>query len=70
VPERRIEDVILVDPSDADFPIGANILSAHSEVEKTLLASDLVGVFRRLSTSWGDQMTSVLGQCGARISGE
>ena len=35
--------------------------SAHTELERTLLSSDLVAVFRRLSTSWGDQMTSVLG---------
>jgi hypothetical protein len=61
IPENRISDVILFDPSDEDFPIGFNILSAHSEQEKTLLSSDLVAGFRRLSTSWGDQMTSVLG---------
>ncbi len=61
IPQSRIKDVILVDPSDGEFPIGFNILSAHSDLEKTLLASDLVGVFRRFSTSWGDQMTSVLG---------
>lgn len=60
IPESRIDDVILVDPADTDHPIGFNILSAHSELEKTLLSSDLVAVFRRLSTSWGDQMTSVL----------
>jgi len=60
VPDGRISDVILVDPADTDFPIAFNILSANSELEKTLLASDLVAVFRRLSTSWGDQMTSVL----------
>lgn len=60
VPEERFEDVILFDPSDDEYPIGFNILSAHSELEKTLLESDLVGVFRRLSTSWGDQMNSVL----------
>ncbi len=60
VPDGRINDVILVDPADTDFPIAFNILSANSELEKTLLASDLVAVFRRLSTSWGDQMTSVL----------
>jgi hypothetical protein len=60
VPEQRIEDVILVDPSDAEWPIGCNMLSAHSEQEQTLLASDLVAGFRRLATSWGDQMTSVL----------
>jgi len=60
VPDGRINDVILVDPADTEFPIAFNILSANSELEKTLLASDLVAVFRRLSTSWGDQMTSVL----------
>ena len=42
------------------YSIGFNILSAHSDLEKTLLASDLVSVFERLSTSWGDQMSSVL----------
>lgn len=61
VPEHRIDDVVLLDPADSEFPIGFNILSAASDLEKTLLASDLVTTFQRLSTSWGDQMTSVLG---------
>lgn len=61
IPEERWGDVVLLDPSDEEYPIGFNILSAHSETEKQLLSSDLVGVFKRLSTSWGDQMTSVLG---------
>lgn len=61
VPTDRVKDVVLLDPSDAEFPLGFNILSAHSELEKNLLASDLAAVFRRLSTSWGDQMTAVLG---------
>jgi hypothetical protein len=60
IPDDRIDDVVLVDPSDVDFPIGFNILSAHSDDEKNLLASDLIAVFRRLSTSWGDQMDTVL----------
>lgn len=60
IPRERIEDVVLVDPSDSDHSVGFNILSAHSELEKNLLASDLVSVFQRLSTSWGDQMGSVL----------
>jgi hypothetical protein len=61
VPHHRIEDVILFDPSDEEYPVSFNILEAHSELERTILASDLTGVFRRLSTSWGDQMTAVLG---------
>lgn len=59
IPEERKEDVILIDPADVDFPVGFNILSAYSEIEKDTLSSDLVAIFRRLSTSWGDQMNSV-----------
>lgn len=59
IPDERLKDVVLFDPSDAEYPIGFNILSALSELERTLLASDLVAVFRRMSTSWGDQMNSV-----------
>lgn len=60
MPEERHEDVVILDPGDADYPIGFNILSARSELEKTLLSSDLVTAFRMLSTSWGDQMNAVL----------
>ena len=60
IPPERIDDVVLLDPADDQFSIGFNILSAHSDLEKNLLASDLVAVFQRLSTSWGDQMNSVL----------
>lgn len=60
IPENRYDDVIIIDPSDGEFPVGFNILSAHSDIEKEILASDLVAVFRRLSTSFGDQMHSVL----------
>jgi hypothetical protein len=61
IPEERFDDVVLLDPADADYPVGLNILSAYSELDKIVLSSDLVGVFRRLSTSWGDQMNSIFG---------
>lgn len=60
VPDHRREDVILFDPADQDYPVGLNVLSARTETERNLLASDLVATFQRLSTSWGDQMTAVL----------
>jgi len=60
IPSERINDVVLLDPSDESHSVGFNILSAHSNLEKNLLASDLIAVFQRLSTSWGDQMNSVL----------
>ncbi len=61
VPENRHEDVILFDPGDEEYPVGFNILEAKTKVEKNVLSSDLVEIFRRFSTSWGDQMSVVLG---------
>jgi hypothetical protein len=60
IPPERMNDVVLLDPTDEEFFVGFNVLLAHSDFEKNLLASDLVSVFRRLSTSWGDQLNSVL----------
>ncbi len=60
IPPERVNDVVLLDPTDEEYSVGFNILSAHSDFEKNLLASDLVSIFRRLSTSWGDQLNSVL----------
>ena len=60
IPTNRVNDVIYIDPADADYSVGFNVLAAASDLEKTLLSSDLVSIFQRLSTSWGDQMNSVL----------
>ena len=60
IPPERTDDVVLLDPTDEEFSVGFNVLHAHSDFEKNLLSSDLVSIFRRLSTSWGDQLNSVL----------
>lgn len=60
IPASRVQDVLLIDPADGEFPVGFNILKAHSDIEKEVLSSDLVAAFKKLSTSWGDQMNSVL----------
>lgn len=61
VPESRLEDVVLFNPSETEHTIGFNVIEARTEIEKNVLSSDLVALFRRFSTSWGDQMTAVLG---------
>lgn len=60
VPTERQQDIVLFDPSDEEFPVGFNVLAARSDRERTLLSSDLTAIFRRFSTSWGDQMTAVM----------
>ncbi len=59
LPEDSLGRIVIVDPSDTEYPIGLNILHAHNDLEKEVLSSDLVASFRRLSTSWGDQMNTV-----------
>lgn len=60
IPQSRIGDVVLLDPSDEEFIVPFNMLSARTDAERSLLASDLVAIFRRLSSAWGDQLGSVL----------
>lgn len=62
IPEHRIDDVVLIDPSNLDYPTGFNLLHAQTEVEKIVLSSDLVGAFKRYATAWGDNMSAVLQQ--------
>jgi hypothetical protein len=60
IPNERQHDVIVFDPADEEWPVGLNVLLARTTLERQLLASDLVSIFQRLSTSWGDTMGAVL----------
>lgn len=60
IPEHRKNDVVLIDPSDTEFPVGFNLLQANSDAEKIVLSSDLVSAFKSHATAWGDNMTAVL----------
>lgn len=48
IPTNRINDVILFDVADSDFPIWFNLLQAETEEEKNLVASWVVSTFYRL----------------------
>lgn len=60
IPPERRDDVVLFDPADEASVVGFNILAAHTEAENNQLAADLVAIFRRRSSAWGDQLNSVL----------
>lgn len=48
IPSHRINDVILFDVADSDFPIGFNLLQADTEEERSLVASGVVSTFKKL----------------------
>lgn len=61
IPPNRINDVIYFNPADTEFPIAFNILEAVDEKSKHLIASGLVGVFKKqFADSWGPRLEYIL----------
>lgn len=61
VPSRRINDVIYFNPADLNNPIAFNVVEKVSPEDRHLVASGLVGVFKKIwSESWGPRLEYVL----------
>lgn len=61
VPTSRINDVILFDVSDTDYPIWFNLLQADNEDEKNRIASWVVSTFQKLfENSWWPRLEYIL----------
>lgn len=61
IPAHRVEDVVVMDPSDQDFPVALNMLEMFDPDQRSLLASGLVDVFKaRFAFSWGPRMEHLL----------
>lgn len=61
IPEHRIKDVVYLDPSDTEFPIGLNMLDIKPDETKDLLADGIVNVFKKFfGDSWGPRLEYIL----------
>lgn len=61
IPASRINDVIYFNPSDVNYPIAFNVLEAVDETHRYLIASGLIGVFKKIWVdSWGPRLEYVL----------
>lgn len=61
IPQSRINDVTYLNPADIEFPIAFNVMETVSQEHKHLVASGLVGVFKKLWVdSWGPRLEYVL----------
>lgn len=48
IPPERMKDVIIIDPSDLDHPIGMNMLEFSKPEQKTLIINDMLSIFDKL----------------------
>jgi len=61
VPAQRINDVIYFNPADVEYPIAFNILEAVEEDKKNLIASGMMGVFKKIWPDvWSARMEYIL----------
>lgn len=61
VPKSRSNDLVVFDPSDTGFPVSFNMLEARLPEQRPLVASGLLGVFKKLyADSWGPRLEHIL----------
>jgi len=61
VPSQRINDVIYFNPADLDYPIAFNAIERVDPEHRHLVASGLVGVFKKIwAETWGPRLEYVL----------
>lgn len=67
VPENRLEDVVVFDPSDRSFPLGLNLLDPGIEFDDEddkhdRITSSVLSVFKKLADEdqWGPRMEHIL----------
>lgn len=61
IPSSRINDVIYFNPADIDFPIAFNVMEQVDVKYRHLVASGLIGVFKKIwADSWGPRLEYLL----------
>ena len=61
IPPERINDVVYFNPADGEFPVAFNILESVDEDKKNLVASGMMGVFKKIWPDvWSPRMEYIL----------
>ncbi|MBD3244839.1 MAG: type IV secretion system DNA-binding domain-containing protein [Candidatus Moranbacteria bacterium] len=61
IPKNRINDVVYFNPADLDYPIAFNVLENVNEEHKHLIASGMMGVFKKIWPDvWSPRMEHIL----------
>jgi hypothetical protein len=60
IPPSRAQDVIYFNPADVDFPMAFNPMEVIDPKLRTHMASELIGVLKRMFDSWGPRLEYIL----------
>ena len=48
IPKHRINDVVLIDPLDIDYPVGLNLLECQYEIQRHFIIQEMVAIISKL----------------------
>jgi len=61
IPNRRVNDVVYLEPFDLERPFSLNVLEVKNKQQKDLVASGIVSIFYKLyKDSWGPRLEYIL----------
>lgn len=61
IPKRRMNDVVYLEPFDAERPFSLNVLEIKNKQHKDLIASGIVSIFSKIyADSWGPRLEYIL----------
>lgn len=61
IPNRRVNDVVYLEPFDTERPFHLNVLQGADKQHKDLIASGIVSIFNKLyAESWGPRLEYIL----------
>ncbi|MFA5948145.1 MAG: type IV secretory system conjugative DNA transfer family protein [Candidatus Gracilibacteria bacterium] len=61
IPKNRINDVVLIDPSDREYAVAFNMLENIDPALNSIVCSGLVGIFKKIyGESWGPRLEHIL----------
>ena len=61
IPQKRMTDVIYINPADSDYPVGINLFDGTETSNRHLIASHMVDIFKKIwSDSWGPRLEYIL----------
>ncbi|MFH1142318.1 MAG: hypothetical protein V1695_01240, partial [Candidatus Uhrbacteria bacterium] len=61
LPENRIKDVILIDPSDREFPISFNPIANVSDEDKHMVTDAIIEIFKKqFASDWTPRIEHLL----------
>jgi len=66
IPRERIEDTILFDPADSDFPVGLNPLECETDEERALIVSSFIDMIVQMYDPHNQGIAGPRFQHGAR----